>query len=133
MLSHLCTLVRFDLNKFHQKANVIFDRENLINFKHKVVAFALDAKGHILTSGWNSYTKSHPTQKKAAMSHSEGYKCFMHAEVRALTRLSYKQMEQVESLVVIRLDSEKSLMPGKPCKICSDVIRDYKIKNVLHS
>ena len=70
--------MRFDLNKFHRKAKDIFDKENLIHGKHKVVAFALDAKGHILTSGWNSYIKSHPAQKKAAMGHDEGYKCFIY-------------------------------------------------------
>ena len=55
--------MRVNLSKFHDRAKVIFDRENLIQSKQKVVAFVLDSRGHILTEGWNSYTKTHPIQK----------------------------------------------------------------------
>lgn len=125
--------MKYDLGRFHSKAKVIFDRENLSNYKQKIVSFVLDGKGRVLTEGWNSYTKTHPIQKRAAMAHNEEFKCFMHAEIRALTRLSYKQLGKQESIVVLRMDVNKNLIPGKPCSICQGLIRDYAIKNIIHS
>lgn len=98
-----------------------------------MVAFVLDSKGRILTEGWNSYTKTHPIQKQAALAKDDQHKCFLHAEIHALSRLSYKQLSKQESIVVMRMDSKKRLLPGKPCPICQDVIKQYGIDSVIHS
>jgi tRNA(Arg) A34 adenosine deaminase TadA len=97
------------------------------------VAFVLDSRGRILTEGWNSYTKTHPIQKKAADEAQDPHKCFLHAEIHALSRLSYKQLSKQDTIVVLRLDGKYRLMPSKPCPICQDVICQYGIKNIIHS
>ena len=128
--------MRVNLNKFHNRAKDIFQRENLGRVgehKQRVVAFVLDSKGHVLTEGWNSYTKTHPIQKQAAAAANDDHKCFLHAEVMALTKLSYKQMDKADAIVVLRLDNQKNLIPGKPCRICGSVIGDYGIDNIIHS
>jgi tRNA(Arg) A34 adenosine deaminase TadA len=121
-----------DITKFHNRAKLIFDRENLGNYKQRVVAFVLDSKGRILTEGWNSYTKTHPVQQQAALAHDEK-KCFLHAEIHALTRLRYKQLSKQETIVVLRMDVSKRLLPGAPCSICQDVISQFGITNIVHS
>lgn len=125
--------MQLDLNKFHSRAKVIFDRENLATGNQRVVAFVLDSKGRILTEGWNSYTKTHPVQKQAALAKNDVHKCFLHAEIHALTRLSYKQMSKQDTIVVLRMDIRKRMLPGKPCNICQDVISQYGITNIVHS
>lgn len=125
--------MRVDLKRFHRKAKAIFEREQLHGNKQRVVAFVLDAKGHILTEGWNSYTKTHPIQKQAALEHEDEFKCFLHAEVHALSRLSYKQLTKQEAIVVIRMDSKMNLLPAAPCPICDGVIDQYGIDTVIHS
>jgi tRNA(Arg) A34 adenosine deaminase TadA len=125
--------MRIELGKFHNKAKIVFDRENLIEYKQKVIAFVLDSKGHILTEGWNSYTKTHPIQKRAAVDQDDEHKCFMHAEVHALTRLYNKNIGKQNTIIVLRLNKHKELMPGKPCVICRHVINNYGIENIIHS
>lgn len=125
--------MQVSLTKFHSLAKKIFDRENLKSNNQKVVAFVLDSKGRILTEGWNSYTKTHPVQKKAAEAHGDIQKCFMHAEIHALTRLSYKQLSKQDTIVVLRMDVNRNLLPGKPCPICMGVIGQYGIDNIVHS
>jgi tRNA(Arg) A34 adenosine deaminase TadA len=125
--------MQVSLTKFHSRAKKIFDRENLKSNNQKVVAFVLDSKGRILTEGWNSYTKTHPVQKKAADAKGDVHKCFMHAEIHALTRLSYKQLSKQDTIVVLRMDVKLNLMPGRPCPICQDVIRQFGIQNIIHS
>jgi tRNA(Arg) A34 adenosine deaminase TadA len=127
---------RVDLNRLHKRAKIIFDRENLGRVgehKQRVVAFILDSKGHVLSEGWNSYTKTHPIQKRAALANNNEYRCFLHAEVMALTKLSHKHLDKKEAIVVLRMDNHKNLIPGKPCKICSSVIEQYDIQQIIHS
>lgn len=119
------------IGRFHIKAIKIAESVNLSG-EQRVVAFVLDSKGRILTTGWNSYEKTHPVQKKAAFALSKTYKVFMHAEVHALTRLSYKQLGKQKMIVVIRLGSNNQLLPSCPCIICSDVIREYGVETIIH-
>lgn len=127
---------RIDLTRLHKRAKAIFDRENLGRVgehKQRVVAYVLDSKGHVLSEGWNSYTKTHPIQKRAALANNNEYKCFLHAEIMALTKLSYKQLDRSEAIVVLRMDKDKNLIPGKPCGICTSVIKQYNIQQTIHS
>lgn len=125
--------MRVDLAKLHNRAKDIFDRENLKDYRYRVVAFVLDDRGHIITEGWNSYTKTHPIQRNAALEHNDEFKQYLHAEIHALSRLSYKQLSRKDSIVVLRMNSNKELLPGKPCPICSSVIGHYGISNIIHS
>jgi tRNA(Arg) A34 adenosine deaminase TadA len=100
--------------------------------RFKIVAFILDAKGRILTEGWNSYTKTHPIQRNAALVHKDIFKHFLHAEIHALSRLG-KRLGKQDSIVVFRMGADKRLLPAEPCKICSSVIEQYGIERVIHS
>jgi tRNA(Arg) A34 adenosine deaminase TadA len=125
--------VNLNILRFHKKAIGIVDREEVKDNRQKVVAFVLDSRGRILTEGWNSYTKTHPMQKEAALAQNEPMKFCLHAEVHALSRLSYKQLSKQHTIVVMRLDHKYRLMPSKPCPICQAVISQYGIENVIHS
>jgi deoxycytidylate deaminase len=125
--------MRIDITRFHEKAKVIFNREQLYVLKQKVIAFVLDDKGRILTEGWNSYTKTHPIQKKAAQVFDENEKCYMHAEIHALSRLRRSQTDKKHSMVIIRLGTDENMLPGKPCRICNRLIQNYGINTIIHS
>jgi tRNA(Arg) A34 adenosine deaminase TadA len=125
--------MRFDIGKFHLKAKIIFNREKLADYEQRVVAFVLDSKGSILTEGWNSYSKTHPMMKIASDAFNEYHKQFMHAEIHALSRLKRSQLDKKDTIVVLRLNSNKALLPGKPCRCCSKFIKDFGIKNIIHS
>lgn len=126
--------LQVDIGKFRVKAIDVVRREGLyLTNKQKIVAFVLNQKGHVLTVGWNSYTKSHPTQKLEAGLFGEEHKQYLHAEVSALTRLTRKQLGKQSAIVIIRLGSKNRLLAGCPCKICASVIAKYDIDTIIHS
>jgi tRNA(Arg) A34 adenosine deaminase TadA len=124
--------LRVDLGRFEERARRVFERERLGDNDFRVVAFALDNKGRVLSEGWNSYTKSHPIQQRASQS-SNPHKRFLHAEIHALSKIGRKHLGRQHTILVYRFDADKGLKPGKPCPICSQVIEQYGIENVIHS
>lgn len=125
--------MKLDIGRFHNRAKVISAREHLPEYKQKVVSFVLDSKGRTLTEGWNSYTKSHPAQKAAALKFDDEFKCFIHSEVASLVKLKRSQLGRQDSIVIMRLGSTQNLLPSKPCRICESVIKQYGITNIIHS
>lgn len=125
--------MRIDLHKLHDKAKTIFDRESLGKYPYRVVAFTLDSKGRLLSQGWNQYTRTHPMQKSAAVKCGCEEKQYLHAEIHSLSRLNRKQIGRQHSIVVFRMDHKKNLLPGKPCNVCSSVIENFGIENIIHS
>lgn len=126
--------MNIDISKFKQKAEKILEEESFEKSQQKIVAFILDAKGRILSTGVNSYIKTHPEQAKAAEKTGQDYKVYLHAEIAAATRLHRKQLGKQETIVVIRLNTQNELMTAKPCRICEAVIKlNYGIKNVIHT
>lgn len=99
------------------------------NAKPNVVAFALDKKGRLLSTGFNSYVKTHPYQKRCARKAGDQFKQYLHAEISAII----KAKQQVHSLVVIRISKAGDFMLAKPCPICYLAIGEAGIKNVYYS
>jgi deoxycytidylate deaminase len=126
--------MNIDLTKFKQKAEKIIAEERFERTQQKIVAFVLDSKGRVLSTGVNSYVKTHPEQAKAAEEIGQEYKVYLHAEVAALTRLHRKQLGQQNTIVVLRLNNQNEMSNAKPCRICNAVIKEkYGINNVIHT
>jgi len=71
-----------------------------------ISAFVYDKRGRLLSSGQNSYVKTHPLQARIAAEVGEPHKVFLHAG--------------------------KPLL-AKPCKVCHQIIRMTNIKIVEHT
>jgi deoxycytidylate deaminase len=122
-----------DISKFKKKAEEIIAEENFGKTQQKIVAFVLDEKGRIISTGVNSYIKTHPEQAKAAEKVGEHYKVYLHAEVAACTKIQYKKLGKQETIVIIRLNNQNEMIAAKPCKICSAIIKKYGFKHIIHS
>lgn len=94
------------------------------NGKNRVVALCLDKRGRIVSSGVNSYTKSHPRQ--AAMARMEGQdgKIYLHAEVRAILRAGSTPYK----IFVARFNKTGNARLAAPCAICRRMIQEAGIK-----
>ena len=58
--------------------------KNLNPDKYRLVALITDKRGNIISTGHNSYEKSHPKQAHYAKKVGNIHKIFLHAEIAAL-------------------------------------------------
>lgn len=96
--------------------------------KQDITATIYDKKGRLLSTGKNSYTKSHPKQAKYAKKVGMPYKIMLHAEVSALIRC--KNLSKAYRIVVTRINKKNKFANAKPCPICALAIREAGIKVV---
>lgn len=83
--------------------------------------------------GKNSYIKTHPLQAKHAKALGMGYKTFIHAEINAISRLSYLDLEKAHKIVVTRFGKSGDPLLSKPCPICQRAISFTNIKIINHT
>lgn len=97
--------------------------------KVKIKATIFDRKGKIISIGYNSYVKTHPTMKKYASLTGEDYKSFLHAEVHALIRCTGIP----HKIKIERYDKKGNPKIAKPCPICELAILESGIKIVEYT
>lgn len=97
---------------------------------HKIGCVISDRKGNIISKGYNSSTKTHPIQYKYANGVNKPTKIFLHAEIKALIKL--RERRKAINLCVVRIMKSKDVGMSKPCSICMEAIKDYKIKNLIY-
>jgi hypothetical protein len=95
-----------------------------------ICAFVYDKRGRLLSSGQNSYVKTHPLQAKIAAEVGEPHKVFLHAEVSALLKCDWKKAHRI---LVTRYGKDGKPLLAKPCVICRSVIKLTNIKIVEHT
>ncbi|CAB4139400.1 Cytidine and deoxycytidylate deaminase domain containing protein [uncultured Caudovirales phage] len=95
-----------------------------------VSAFVYDKRGRLLSSGQNSYVKTHPLQAKIAAEVGEPHKVFLHAEVSALLKCDWKKAHRI---LVTRYGKDGRPLVAKPCKVCHQIISMTSIKIVEHT
>lgn len=96
---------------------------------YNITALAYAKDGRIIAVGKNSYTKTHPLQKKLAVEVGNPDAIYLHAELAALV----KAKEPVHRLVVLRYDSRGNPKSAAPCAICREAIRLFDVKHVEHT
>ena len=103
--------------------------------KYVVGSFAYDKRGLLISRGLNSFTKTHPFQKKMAdiagrdvsSERQHEYRIYLHAEISALVRAK----KPVETLIVARIrHSDHSLALARPCPVCIEAIKQAGVKKV---
>ncbi len=105
----------------------------------KIGAILLDKRNRIISSGTNSYVKTHPIQYFAAQNAAKIWgdrglseKVYLHAEIKTL--ISAK--EDAHTIIVCRVGGHggKELRDARPCRICSHYILNCTtIKHVHYS
>jgi deoxycytidylate deaminase len=103
------------------------------DIKCRICAICTDKRGNILSVGTNSYTKTHPTQKRYAEKVNLHLKEFVHAEIKALLALDRYTLPKAHALYICRVLKDGTASLAKPCMICSAAISDYNIKEVYYT
>lgn len=102
---------------------------NNTNISHKVGCIITDRRGRILSSGMNSYIKTHPKQASYARRMGHPDSIFLHAEIHALVRCK----EKAHTIYVARMKKDGSLGMAKPCLICAFAIKESGIKRIVYT
>jgi deoxycytidylate deaminase len=95
-----------------------------------LMAFAYDKRGRLISTGKNSYIKTHPVQARYAKKAGLPNKVYMHAELDALLRA---RGTKVHKMVVIRIGKDGSYMKAKPCEGCQLALKDFGVREIEHT
>ncbi len=99
--------------------------------KRYYLAAALVQKKGILSLGWNSYSKSHPLQKKFAENEDA---IFLHAEIDAFRRYKRYNKEIPDNITVYVCHAGKDdWRLARPCKSCMGALQYYGVERVIFS
>ena len=90
-----------------------------------------DRRGRLLSTGLNSYVKTHVIQARAADAVGRPSCIYLHAEIAAIVKL--KDWDKAHKLVVTRFLKDGSPAMAKPCSICQHVINQTGIKHVEYT
>jgi tRNA(Arg) A34 adenosine deaminase TadA len=96
--------------------------------RHKIGAVLLK-KSKVIATAVNLETKSHPWQAKLAKRVGLCEKIFLHAEISALI----KAKEDVDTIIVARVNKQNKLRMAKPCPICSLALEQAGVSNIYYT
>lgn len=99
--------------------------------RFSITATVYDKRGRVLTTGENSYSKTHPLQSKFAVVTGLCDKIFLHAEISALSKL--KDYHRPHRIVVERYKLDGSPALAKPCIVCQAAIDAHGISHVEYT
>lgn len=101
--------------------------------KFFIGAIILDRKGNVISIGNNSYTKTHPFQKKLSQQvkiKDREHQIYLHAEISALIKCTAVP----HTMIIIRIGVDNQIFRlAKPCPLCLEAIRQSKIKHVYYT
>lgn len=96
--------------------------------KYELVAKVYDKQNRLLSTGINSYVKTHPVQAEYAARVGLPDKQFLHAEVRAIIKALKKG--KPHSIHIERYGKDGSPLRAAPCPVCALAIKEAGIKKV---
>lgn len=99
--------------------------------KYALTATIYDKRGRVLSTGENSYSKTHPIQYHYAKQVDRPEAVYLHAEIAALIKL--KDIDRAHKIVIHRSGARGEALPASPCPICQLAIEHAGIKIVEHS
>lgn len=96
--------------------------------KQSLIATIWNKKGQPLSVGYNNYTKSHPLQAFFASKVGLKEKIYLHAEIDALIKC--KNIKRAHKITILRHNKQGKPLLAKPCPVCEEAIKFFKIKEV---
>lgn len=98
--------------------------------KFQIKASCYDVKGRLLSTGLNSYTKTHPVVAHFSKLAGTPEKIYLHAEIQAVLRAKDKV---VDTVAIERYDSEGKTAMAKPCSTCALMLKAYGVRFVRYT
>ena len=95
----------------------------------KKVGAVLMCKNKIVTTATNLESKSHPLQASFALRAGLPEKIYLHAEIAALI----KCRDEVDTIIVARVNNQNKLRMSKPCPICSLALSEAGITHIHYT
>jgi len=105
---------------------VDFAKSSPSKFRH--AAICLDRQGKIVSWATNS-RKTHPLQAEYAKRLGRQEKVSLHAEIAALIR----SREDIDTVVVARINKRGELRNSKPCPICRLALEEAEVNEIWFS
>ena len=99
--------------------------------QYSLTATIYDKRGRVLSTGENSYSKTHPKQHHYATQAGRPEAVYLHAEIAALIRL--KDVNKAHSIKIERTGAHGQPLPAEPCPICKLAIEHAGIEIIEHS
>ena len=93
--------------------------------RFNIIATVYVKRGRVLTTGENSYDKTHPLQAKFAVQVGLDDKIYLHSEVSAVSKL--KEHHKPYRIVVERYKENGDPGLARPCKVCQAAIESHGI------
>jgi len=96
-----------------------------------ILAKCFDKQGRLLSSAFNSYTKTHPIMRQLAKTTGQHTsRVYLHAEVAAILRA---KDQPIHTLTIERYHADGTPALAKPCPMCAHYITLMGIKKVIHT
>lgn len=97
--------------------------------RHHLKAYVYNKKGALISVGENSYTKTHPLQKRYAQKAGTPLREYLHAEIAALI----KCREKPYKIYIERLNKRGEPRLAKPCEVCELAIKLAGVKVIEYT
>lgn len=98
--------------------------------RYTILAKCFDKRNRVLSTGLNSYRKTHTIQSYFAKKVGLDCKEYLHSEIQALIRTADKK---VYKLTVERYTEDGQPALAKPCPVCSEAIKAYGVEKVCYT
>lgn len=92
--------------------------------RYSITARTYNHRNQLLSTGTNSYIRTHPIQKHFATLVGEPARIYLHAEISALLRAGDRKVH------TLTIQSDGASAPY-PCKICQKAIEHFGVKRVV--
>lgn len=93
-------------------------------------ATCYDKRGRIISVGFNSYTRTHPTQAHFAKLAGQEERQFLHAEIHALLKAGDRDVYKIS---VERYNNLGEPVNAEPCAVCKLAIKAWGVKYTEHT
>lgn len=91
----------------------------------------VNKRGRVLSTGYNSYTKSSPKMLTYALEVGSPDKIFWHSECNALSKL--KNTDKPHKIIIARVTPGGKTGMAKPCPVCMNAIKKAGIEVIEHT
>lgn len=98
--------------------------------KFTIKASTLDSRGRVISTAYNSYTKTHPKQARLAKMVGLECKQHLHAEIAAIIKSKDRQIHKIK---IERYDVNGNPKLAAPCPVCQMAIKMAGIKFVEYT
>lgn len=98
--------------------------------KYDIRATCYDKKGRVISTGVNSYTRTHPVQAHFAKMVGLDEKQYIHAEIQALLRAKDKKVHKIK---VERYGKDGVPLNSAPCPICVAALKVWGVEVIEHT